>query len=59
MDLEFFLNKQRYYISNTDPDYDGMVKGKIPKVAYYRFNKFYEKMTKEEGFYKIYEFFHK
>jgi bifunctional polynucleotide phosphatase/kinase len=56
MDLAFALNKQRYYISNTDPDYDDMVKGKIPKVAYYRFNKFYEKMTKEEGFYKIYEF---
>ena len=56
MEIAFQLNKQRYYDSNMDPKYKGKVRGKVPKVAYHTFNKRYEKMTKDEGFYKIYEY---
>ena len=50
------LNKQRYYISNMDENYKGKVFGKIPYVAYNVFNSRFEKMEKEEGFYKIINF---
>ena len=56
MDLAFALNKQRYYISNTDPKYKGTIRKKVPKVAYYKFNKNFDKMTKAEGFDKVYEY---
>jgi len=56
MDLAFALNKQRYYIGNTDPKYKETIRKKVPKVAYYKFNKNFEKMTKDEGFHKVYEY---
>tara|TARA_Y100000590_G_C15568702_1_gene957689 strand:- start:134 stop:1174 length:1041 start_codon:yes stop_codon:yes gene_type:complete len=56
MDLAFSLNKQRYYISNTDPKYKGKERKKVPKVAYHTFNKRFEKMTKDEGFHKVIEY---
>lgn len=56
MDLAFALNKQRYYIGNTDPKYKETIRKKVPKVAYYKFNKNFETMTKDEGFNKVYEY---
>lgn len=56
MDLAFALNKQRYYISNTDPKYKDTIRKKVPKVAYHTFNKKFEKMTKAEGIHKVYEY---
>jgi hypothetical protein len=56
MEMAKALNKQRYYISNMDENYKGKVFGKIPYVAYNVFNSRFEKMEKEEGFYKIINF---
>ena len=56
MEISKALNKQRYYISNMKENYKGKIYGKIPNVAYNVFNKKYEKMTIDEGFYKLYEY---
>ena len=56
MDISFQLNKQRYYDSNIDPSFKGKVRSKVPKVAYYTYKKRFEKMTKDEGIYKIIEY---
>lgn len=56
MDIALQLNQLRYYISNIDTKFKGVIRSKVPKVAYHSFNKRYEKMEKEEGFYKVYEY---
>lgn len=56
LEISFQLNKQRYYDSNIDPDYNGKVRRKVPKVAYNTYKMRFEKMTKKEGFYKVINF---
>ena len=56
IDICLSLNKQRYYISNTDPEYKDEMRKKIPKVVFNTFNKRYEPMTVDEGFYKVYDY---
>ena len=50
------LNKQRYYISNMDPKYKGKIFNKIPYVAYNVYKSKFEKMSKSEGFDKVYSY---
>ncbi len=55
-EMSMALNKQRYYISNTDKDYKGKVYSKLGNVVYNVYKKRFEEMELNEGFYKIYKF---
>jgi len=56
MELSKSLSKQRYFISNTHQDYKEKKYNKIPTIVFNIYNKKYEPMTINEGFYKVYEF---
>ena len=62
IDIALQLNQYRYYISNLHKignigkEYCGIIRSKVPKVAYNSFNKRFEKMEKDEGLYKVYEY---
>ncbi len=56
LEISYLLNKQRYYVSNINKNYKGVVRSLLPKVVYHTYNKRYEKMEKDEGFHRVYEF---